>query len=76
MMAKKNYTVIRTGSYGNAGEVVELDIKELSERQSTMLKAYEKPVVKASESKELAELRARVKELTADNKELKESIKK
>tara|TARA_R110000851_G_scaffold275483_1_gene428096 strand:- start:30 stop:263 length:234 start_codon:yes stop_codon:yes gene_type:complete len=44
-MTKKMYTVLRAGTYGKAGEVVELDIKDLTERQKIMLKPYEKPVV-------------------------------
>lgn len=64
-MAKKNYVVTRTGSYGKVGEIVELDIEKLTDRQSIMLKVYEKPVAKADESKELEEAKALIAELQA-----------
>jgi hypothetical protein len=73
-MAKKNYTVIRTGSYGKVGAVVELDVKELSARQAIMLKPYEKPVVKANDSKELAAAKAEVVKLQAEVKALKDDV--
>lgn len=71
-MAKKNYVVIRTGTYGKLNQVVELDLgKEgLSNRQKIMLKPYEKPVVKADESKDLSEAKATIKALTEKVAEL------
>ena len=44
-MAKKMYTVLRAGTYGQTGETVELEIDKLTPRQELMLKPYEKPVV-------------------------------
>ena len=68
-MAKKNYVILLTGSYGKRGELVELDLGKdgLSDRQALMLKEYEKPVAKADESKQL-------KELTESNEELVKKV--
>ena len=44
-MATKMYTVLRAGTYGQTGETVELEIEELTSRQSLMLKPYEKPTI-------------------------------
>tara|TARA_R100000951_G_scaffold116795_1_gene131046 strand:+ start:11423 stop:11653 length:231 start_codon:yes stop_codon:yes gene_type:complete len=76
-MAKKNYFVIRTGTYGKTGEVVELDLGKdgLSDRQKIMLKPYEKPVAKADESKELTEAKATIKKLEAEIAELTKNDK-
>ena len=62
-MAKKNYVVLCSGTYGKKGKVIELDLGKdgLTERQSTMLKLYKKPVVMADESKELTEAKAEEK---------------
>tara|TARA_R110000851_G_scaffold88592_2_gene193439 strand:- start:125 stop:502 length:378 start_codon:yes stop_codon:yes gene_type:complete len=72
-MAKKNYVVIRTGTYGKTGNIVELDLGKdgLSDRQSIMLKPYEKPVAKADESKELSEAKATIGELEAQIADIK-----
>lgn len=74
-MAKKNYVVIRTGTYGKTGDVVELDLgKEgLSGRQKIMLKLYTKPVAKADESEELTEAKAKIADLESAVKELTEA---
>ncbi len=81
-MAKKNYVVTRTGSYGAVGKVVKLDLGKdgLSDRQKVMLKPYENPVAEVDESKELTEANSAVKELTEKitalenaNKELTEA---
>ena len=76
-MAKKNYVVIRTGTYGKTGAVVELDLGKdgLSDRQKIMLKPYEKPVAKADESKELTDAKATIKELEAQVAELTKNDK-
>lgn len=74
-MAKKNYVVKRSGTYGKRGAVVELDLGDdgLSDRQKIMLEEYKKPVVKVDNSKELekvtAELtktKAKLEQVTAD----------
>ena len=74
-MAKKNYVVLLTGSYGAKGDVVELDLGEdgLSDRQALMLTEYKKPVVKADDSKQVKELTAKVEALELANKELTEA---
>ena len=81
-MAKKNYRVIRAGSYGAPGDVIELDLGKdgLSDRQKIMLKPYSDPVVKADESKERAVANVAIEELTEKltalevaNKELAEA---
>lgn len=74
-MAKKNYVVIRTGTYGKLHEVVELDLGKdgLSDRQKIMLKPYEKPVAKADESKELTAAKAKIADLESAVKELTEA---
>ena len=74
-MAKKNYVILLTGSYGKRSELVELDLGKdgLSDRQALMLKEYEKPVAKADESKQLKDLTAQVKALELANKELTEA---
>ena len=58
-MAKKNYVVIRSGTYGVRGAIVELDLGKdgLSDRQKVMLKDYAKPVAKA-DSKEVDKLKS------------------
>ncbi len=74
-MAKKNYVILLTGSYGKRGDLVELDLGKdgLSDRQALMLKEYEKPVVKVDESKQLKALTAKVAALELANKELTEA---
>ena len=74
-MAKKNYIVLLTGSYGKRGDIIELDLGKdgLSERQATMLAEYEKPVVKSDESAQVKELTKKVAALELANKELTEA---
>mgnify|MGYP003151107393 CR=1 FL=1 len=64
-MASKNYVVTRTGTYGKTGDVVELNIEQLSERQSVMLKPYVKPEGLVDEGKELKDAKALIAELQA-----------
>ena len=74
-MAKKNYVVLCSGTYGKKGKVIELDLgKEgLTKRQSVLLKLYAKPVVMADESKQLTEAKANIVALEAEVKELTEA---
>ena len=74
-MAKKNYVVLCSGTYGKKGKVIELDLGEdgLTERQSVLLKLYKKPVVMADESKQLTEAKAKIVALEAEVKELTEA---
>ena len=66
-MAKKNYVVIRSGTYGVRGAIVELDLGKdgLSDRQKVMLKEYAKPVAKA-DSKEIDKLKVELAEVKAE----------
>ena len=75
-MAKKMYTVLRAGTYGQTGETVELEIEELTSRQSLMLKPYEKPVVTVkSDGSELKAALAEIEVLKAKIAELEKPKK-
>ena len=68
-MAKKNYEIKLTGTYGKQGDVVEIE-GELTDRQKIMLKPYSKAVVSVkADTKELdkanAEIAALKKQLEA-----------
>lgn len=62
-MSKKTFTVLRAGTYGKAGDTVELEIDKLTERQQIMLKPYEKPVITVKSDG--VELKAALKEIEA-----------
>lgn len=66
-MAKKNYVVKRSGTYGKRGDVIELDLGKdgLTDRQKIMLDEYKKPVVKVDNSKELEKVTAELDETKA-----------
>ncbi len=68
-MAKKTFTVNRSGTYGKKGDLIELEVPKtgLTDRQKLALVEYKKPVVKSDESAEL-------KALKAENAKLKVSI--
>ena len=75
-MSKKTFTVLRAGTYGKAGDTVELEIDTLTERQKIMLKPYEKPVVTIKSDgvelekalKEIEALKAKIAELEKTKK--------
>lgn len=71
------YTVIRSGTYGKIGDTIELDIKELTERQKLLLTPYEKPVVKVqSDGKELEAALKEIETLKAEIVKLKKPATK
>jgi hypothetical protein len=73
-MAKKMYTVLRAGTYGQTGETVELEIDKLTPRQELMLKPYEKPVVTVkSDGSELKAALEEIEVLKAKITELQKS---
>lgn len=75
-MSKKTFTVLRAGTYGKAGDTVELEIDKLTERQQIMLKPYEKPVITVKSDgveleaalKEIEVLKAKIVELEKPKK--------
>lgn len=69
-MAKSKFVVLRSGTYGKKGEVIALDVKELSERQKVLLKPYKAPVVKGDDGD------SEVEKLTAENETLKAEVEK
>lgn len=75
-MAKSKFVVLRSGSYGQKGDVIALDTNELTERQKVMLKPYEAPKVKGEEDGEadVKKLKAEIKKLKAENKQLKADL--
>ena len=71
------YTILRSGTYGKAGETIELDVKELTERQKLLLTPYSKPVVKVqSDGVELKAAQEEIKALKAKIAELEKPVKK
>ncbi len=68
MDSKKDYEVLRTGSYGKKGDVIKLE-GDLTERQKIMLKPYEKPV--STDEQGEKKLKAEIEKLKAENAKLK-----
>lgn len=73
-MAKKNYMVKSRCSYGEKGEIIDLD-GDLTERQKAMLVEYKKPVAKKSgKDPEVEKLKGENAELTAKIAELEKTV--